>query len=194
MLRTERLMMFAALCGVTLPMLLAHCAQASAAENRLPEKIASMYTGWVAPNQDDRDLQADLVERMLDPLAAQGFNAFYAKFQGVGDRQFDLSDPEQFARVKLVADACEARGLALVAYTYHHPHHGRQPERFPEHAQYDPLVLSSGATVEDRFAMGNYDAWRYMTDEVFQLARASLTLPIAAVGIDIEHFMGFQAS
>ena len=42
--------------------------------------------------------------------------------------------------------------------------------------------------------MGNDDVWRYMSGEVFQLAEASLEMPIAAVGIDIEHFMGFPAS
>lgn len=167
---------------------------AASAENFLPEKIAAMYTGWIAPNQEDRDLQADVVERMLDRLAEARFTAFYAKFQGAGDRQFDLSDPEQRARVELIAEACAERGLALVAYTYHHPHHGRNPERFPEHAQYPALVTAEGRVVEDRFALADDDAWRYISGEVLQLAEASLEMPIAAVGIDIEHFMGFPAS
>jgi hypothetical protein len=55
-------------------------------------------------------------------------------------------------------------------------------------------VIASGAVVEDRFALADYDAWRYISGEVFELAAASLQMPIAAVGIDIEHFMGFQAS
>lgn len=166
----------------------------ASAENLLPDKIAAMYTGWVAPNQEDRDLQTDLVERMLDPLAEAHFTAFYAKFQGLGDRQFDLTDPEQRARVQLVADACAERGLALVAYTYHHPHHGRNPERFPEHSDFQPLVTAEGKVIADRFALANYEAWRYISDEVFQLAEASVEMPIACVGIDIEHFMGFPAS
>ncbi len=157
------------------------------AGNRLPVKIAAMYTGWIAPNQADRDLQADVVERMLDPLAAAHFTAFYAKFQGAGDVQFDLTDPEQFARVQLVADACAARDLALIAYTYHHPHHGRNPEL---HAQFPPLVMESGEIHEDRFALADWEYWRWTSDEVFQLARASLELPIAAVGIDIEVLLG----
>jgi hypothetical protein len=179
------------LCALALLVL---AAGSASAQNLLPEKIASMYTGWVAPNQEDRDLQASLVERMLDPLAGAHFTAFYAKFQGVGDRQFDLTDPEQRARVQLVADACAERDLALVAYTYHHPHHGRNPERFPEHAEMEPLVMASGRVVEDRFALANYDTWRYISDETFQLAEASLEMPIACVGIDIEHFMGAAAS
>jgi len=159
--------------------------------NLLPRKIAAMYTGWVAPNQADRDLQADVIERMLDPLAAAHFTAFYAKFQGMGDVLFDLSDPEQFARVRLVAEACAERDLALVAYTYHHPHHGRNPER---HAQYPPLVTADGDVVEDRWAMANWETWRFISDEVYQLAEASLELPIAAVGIDIEVLLGATAS
>ena len=169
-------------------------AAASLAENLLPEKIASMYTGWVAPDDPERDLKADLVQTMLDPLAEAHFTAFYAKFQGASDLAIDLSDPEQKTRVKLVADACAERGLALVAYTYHHPHHGRNPERFPEHAEMPALVLASGETVEDRFALANDDVWAYVAGEALQLAEASLEMPIAAVGIDIEHFMGFPAS
>ncbi len=169
-------------------------AATGAAENLLPDRIASMYTGWIAPNQEDRDLQANVVEGMLDPLAEAHFTAFYAKFQGLRDRAFDLSDPEQLARVRLVADACAERGLALVAYTYHHPHHGRNPERFPEHTGLPPLVTAEGKVFEDRFAMANDDVWRHMSGEVLQLAEASLEMPIAAVGIDIEHFMGFPAS
>lgn len=164
------------------------------AQSRLPAKIASMYTGWVAPNQEDRDLQADVVEGMLDPLAEHHFTAFYAKFQGVGDRLFDLTDPEQLARVRLVAEACAARDLALVAYTYHHPHHGRNPERFPEHARLQPIVTAAGETVADRFALANWSTWRYISDEVFQLAQASVELPIAAVGIDIEVVLGTLTS
>lgn len=157
------------------------------AENLLPRKIAAMYTGWIAPNQEGRDVQKDIVEGMLDPLAQAHFTAFYAKFQGIGDVLFDLTDPEQFARVQLVAEACQERNLALVAYTYHHPQHGRNPAR---HADYAPLVLASGETVEDRFGLANQRTWWLMTDEVFQLARASLELPIAAVGIDIEVLLG----
>lgn len=164
------------------------------AQNRLPPKIAAMYTGWVAPNQEDRDLQVDLVEGMLGPLTQHCFTSFYAKFQGVGDRLFDLTDPVQFARLRLVAEACAERELALVAYTYHHPHHGRNPERFPEHEQLQPLVLASGEVVEDRFALANWETWRYMSDEVFQLARAGLVLPIAAVGIDVEVVLGALTS
>ena len=51
-------------------------AAASIAENLLPEKVASMYTGWVAPDSAERDLQPDLVEKMLDPLAEAHFTAF----------------------------------------------------------------------------------------------------------------------
>ena len=166
----------------------------ASAQNLLPEKIAAMYTGWIAPNEEERDLQETVVERMLDPLAEAHFTAFYAKFQGLGDRQFDLSDPAQFERVKFVADACAERGIALVAYTYHHPHHGRNPERYPEHAQFEPLVLASGEVIEDRFALAEDDAWAYISGEVLQLAEASLEMPIACVGIDIEHFMGYAAS
>lgn len=169
-------------------------AATASAENLLPEKIASMYTGWIAPNDADRDLQATVVERMLDPLAEADFTAFYAKFQGAGNRAIDLSEPEQFERVKLIADACAERDLALIAYTYHHPHHGRNVERYPEHADYEPLVIASGEVVEDRFALAEDDAWRYISSETFELARASLEMPIAAVGIDVEHFMGTPAS
>ncbi|MFW5869013.1 MAG: hypothetical protein ACOCX2_14405, partial [Armatimonadota bacterium] len=169
-------------------------AASASAQNLLPEKVASMYTGWIAPNEEDRDLEETVVERMLDPLADAHFTAFYAKFQGAGDRQFDLSDPEQFERVKFVADACAERDLALVAYTYHHPHHGRNPERFPEHADFEPLVLASGETVADRFALAEDEAWAYISGEALQLAEASREVPIASVGIDIEHFMGYAAS
>ncbi len=178
----------AALCAIVLCLAIT---TTGSAENLPPGRIAAMYTGWIAPNQEDRDLQANVVEAMLDPLAEAHFTAFYAKFQGLQDRQFDLSDPEQLDRVRLVAEACEERGLALVAYTYHHPHHGRNPER---HAQYEPLVMASGRVVEDRFALANYETWRFISDEVFQLARASREMPIACVGIDVEHLMGFPAS
>jgi len=167
---------------------------AGAESNLLPSKISAMYTGWIAPNQADRDLQATVIEQMLDMLAGAHFTAFYAKFQGVGDRQFDLTDPEQRARVKLVAEACAERGLALVAYTYHHPHHGRNPERFPEQAAFEPLVTAEGKTVEDRFALAEDATWRYVSDEVFRLAEASLEMPIACVGIDVEVVIGLPNS
>lgn len=163
-------------------------------ENLLPEKIASMYTGWISPNEEGRDLQRAIVTRMLDRLAENGFNTFYAKFQPSGGRQFDLTDPEQFARVKLIADACAERNLALVAYTYHFPHRMRNTGRYPEHAELEPLVMPSGAVVEDRFALAEDDTLRHITGAVFELARASLELPIASVGFDIEHFMGHPAS
>ncbi|MGD9496712.1 MAG: hypothetical protein AB7Y46_10455 [Armatimonadota bacterium] len=176
--------------SIALPAILCAGALVSAparADSLLPRKIAAMYTGWIAPNDAERDLQADVVTRMLDPLAAAHFTAFYAKFQGAGDVLFDLSEPEQLARVRLVAEACQARGLALVAYTYHHPHHQRDPQR---HAQYPPLVTAAGEVVDDRWGLANWETWRFISDEVFQLAQASRELPIAAVGIDIEVLLG----
>lgn len=118
-----------------------------------------------------------------------GFNTWYQKIQPRGSAQIDLSDPAQFQRVAELAQACAERGLALVAYTYHYPHGHRNPQRYGSFVlEHPPLVLADGTVLEDRFPIANEDTWRLITSAVFELARASRQLPIAAVGFDHEHF------
>ena len=159
----------------------------AACKNLLPEKIAGAYSGWFSPHATGS--LDELAETVLDPMAEAGFNTWYHKIQPSGARQIDLSDPAQFERVRLLAEACQERGLALVAYTYHYPHGYRDPKRYGSFVlDYPPLVTADGTVLENRFAMANWDTWLMITSAVFELAEASLELPIAAVGFDHEHF------
>ncbi len=153
----------------------------------LPEKIAAIYSGWygVEPKGEKKDIEEQ--EKYLDAMAGAGFNTFYMKFQPMQSRpNIDLSDPAQFAQVRQFSEACQKRGLALVAYTYHYPLGGRNGARWPESLAYAPLVRGDGVIKEDVFALANDDTWRFITGAVFELARASLKLPIVAVGFDHE--------
>ncbi len=156
--------------------------------SRLPDKIAGAYSGWFAP-QAEGDID-ELIERVLDPLAAAGFNTWYHKIQPRGSGpQIDLTDPHQYKRVRQLAEACADRGLAFVAYTYNYPLRHRNPERYGEFVlDYPALVMADGTVAADRFGLANEETWRLITGAVFELARASLTLPIAGVGFDHENF------
>ncbi len=149
-------------------------------QNRLPDVIASGYTGSV-PHRAGDDVQARIIERFLDPMAEAEFTLFTGKYHG----RIDLSDPEQFEQVRRVAEACEARGLAFVPYLMRYPW-TNPPRRADRHADYPPVVTRSGEVLDDEFALANEATWRMMSHGVFEFARASLELPIAAVGFDIE--------
>ena len=177
-------------------------AEPAAAEpnrNLLPDKIAGIYHGLFIPHSEAG--VDGWIETALDPMAEAGFNTWYHKIQPYCARsgprelgnepgsQIDLTHPVQYERVRALAEACEERGLTFIAYTYHYPHGMRDPNRYgPEVLAYPPLVMADGTVQEDRFGVANWDTWLFITGAALQLAEASLTLPIAAVGLDHEHF------
>jgi hypothetical protein len=151
---------------------------------KLPEKIISGYHGWYPVN--DANFDTDFIIRnYLDPLKDSGFTCFTAKIQNRG-RNFDLKKPEQFQRVKILADACKERNLALLTYVYLYPdHRGRRDP--VKQKDYPPLVLYDGTVLKDQFSLIYWPTWRMFLEKAYQLAEASRKLPIASVQVDLEH-------
>ena len=160
-------------------------ALATAGRPELPKPILCAYTGWFAPNDDEHDFDA-WAKRNLDPLQAARFNTFSPKIQALHRKPaFDLRKPAQLGRMKQLADACTARDLTLVTYVYTAVRK-RDPKR---HAKLPAIVTSDGSVLAHRFSLYHWPAWRLLLDHAYQIAEASRTLPIAAVGVDLELLM-----
>ncbi len=143
----------------------------------LPPRILSGYNGfWL-----DSGSITDCVDRYLEPMRAAGFTACDFK---IHPSNFDLKDPQQFNRLKELAQAIDSRGMLFLTYVFPHPYDGRRDP--VAHAELPAFVREDGSVVEEKFSLVHWATWRRLFDNTFQLAQASLKLPIAAVRIDIE--------
>ncbi len=151
---------------------------------KLPEKIISGYHGWYPVNDPKFDTDF-IINNYLEPLRKSGFTCFTAKIQNL-KRDFDLKKPEQFRSMKILADACKKRNLALLTYVYLYPDH--RGHRDPvKQKDYPPLVLYDGTVLKDQFSLIYWPTWRMLLEKAYQLAEASRKLSIAAVQVDLEH-------
>jgi len=138
----------------------------------LPKKILCGYSGfWL-----DRGDAGLIDERLLKPMADAAFNVVDLKIQPT---DFDLGEAEQMRRFEQLCARVKARGLVLTTYVYPHPHHGGRVPRI--HADLPAFVRADGVEVPEQFSLIHWDVWRRVFDNAFQLAEASLTLPVAAV-------------
>ncbi len=150
----------------------------------LPDKIISGYCGWYPVNDYKFDTDT-FIKKYLDQLQKAGFTCFTAKIQNLSWK-INLEDPKQFNQLKILADACKKRNLALLTYVYLYPDHRcrRNPKKHKDHP---PLVLPDGKALENQFSLVYWPTWRMFLEKAYQLAKASRELPIAAVQVDLEH-------
>ena len=152
---------------------------------KVPVKILSIYGGYSV----DKDSIEEVKRSYLDPAYKAKFNAIELKILG---NKIDLTNPDQFRRMKQLSDAAKKRGLGLMCYTFANPWNGK---RFPEKdSELPPFVSEDGKVIEDKFSLIHWPTFRQLFENAFQLAAISRKLPIKAIKIDLEsiHNMGIS--
>ncbi len=152
------------------------CAAASALAR--PEKLLAGYTGYSAGTQSEEQYDKALFKPMQDA----GFNSVELKIHLKG------VDPTKNEKVKKelakLAKLAVARGLFFQVYLYPQPDSGkRNPVK---HAHLPAFVNEKGETIADKFSLTNYEVWREMFANMFQMVELSKEMPIGAVKIDVE--------
>ncbi len=144
------------------------------ADMKLPRKILAVYNGLDLKKTDLQKFEKDY----LIPMEKAKFNVCDLKLHGL----HNLSDSELDSRLKKLSIIINKHGMVFTAYTYGWPRH-RNPQT---NADLPAYVNGQGKTIPDKFSLIHYKVWKTLFTDGFRLARASRTIPIAAVKFDIE--------
>ncbi len=141
------------------------------------ERVMSGYTGFFLGKDPSH------VERMIDALGANGFNAIDVKMQE-SIRKCDIDG--HLAEVKALVDRARSKGLKFNVYLYPVPGHGRRIPEWPEHAVLPSPVDAQGNTVSNAFLMTDSAVFGQLFHHAFRFAARRRELGFASLRFDVE--------
>lgn len=144
----------------------------------LPPKILSCFGAfWLSKFPSDIDAY---ISDILEPMKDAGFTACDFKLL---PEDFDLRDPVQMKRLKLLAEEITKRDMVFMVYLIGHPHHAKRNPAI--HSHYPPFVNSAGQEIE-KFSMIYWPTWKMMYKNAFTIAALSKNIGIVAMRLDLE--------
>lgn len=150
----------------------------SVAADSSPVRVMSGYTGYFLGGGG-----RDHVERMIDALGDNGFNAIDVKIQqSLRKCDIDGHVPE----VKALVDRAREKGLKFNVYIYPVPHHGRRVPEWPEHAVLPAPVDMYGHTVSNAFLLTDPAVFGQLFHHAFRFAALRSELGFASLRFDVE--------
>ena len=143
-----------------------------------PERVMSGYTGYFLGGASRAH-----VERMIDALGANGFNAIDVKIQqSLRKCDIDGHVPE----VKSLVDRAREKGLKFNIYLYPIPHHARRVQEWPEHATLPAPVDAGGHMVSNAFLLTDPAVFGRLFHHAFRFAALRRELGFASLRFDVE--------
>lgn len=143
-----------------------------------PVRVMSGYTGYPLGGGGRGH-----VERMIDALGDNGFNAIDVKIQqSLRKCDIDGHVPE----VKALVDRAREKGLKFNVYLYPVPHHGRRVPEWPEHAALPAPVDMHGHTVSNAFLLTDPAVFGQLFHHAFRFAARRSELGFASLRFDVE--------
>lgn len=161
---------------------LAAALAAGTACGALPERILSGYCCAFIDNGEVEDLPR--MHRLIDRMAANGFNSIEVKIQPRGDRALDVS--RAAPALKALVGYAHARGLVFQIYLYSLPYMADRRSGWAGHDDARSPVDGLGTTIRDAFLLSDVRSWRVLFPHAADFARLRAEIGFDALKFDIE--------
>ncbi len=150
-----------------------------------PARVMSGYTGYFLGGGG-----REHVEKMIDRLAENGFNAIDVKVHSNYGRKKFIDGCWQ--EVKALVDRAHAKGLAFNVYLY--PISSSRRADWPEHAALPVPVDATGSRAEGAFLISDPASWRVFYCEALRFAALRRQIGFDTLRFDIETLPNSQTS